>query len=104
MSKEKNILLILNILLVPTLAAMFFHDPKTLMLDFSFYIDKGWIDLMFWISYFSIPINIFYSVMIFKKEGLKLAATYCSVGIFISLTAGVFVLFWLANLLGIILG
>ena len=76
------------------------------MLDFSFYIDKGWLDLMLMASYFSVPINTIYClVMIFKKkENLKTAITSSLIGVATSLTAGVFVFFWLANLLGAILG
>ena len=94
--KTKTILF-LNLFLAPVLAAMFLHDPSTLILNFSFDINKSWIDLMFAMSYFSIPINTIYCFIIIfkKKENLRAAITYSLVGVFTSLTAGVFVMFWL---------
>jgi len=85
---KTKIILFLNVFLAPILSAVFFHDPRTLTLDFSFYIDKGWIDLISVMLYFSIPINAIYCfIMAFKKkEKLKVAITYGLVGIFTSLS------------------
>jgi hypothetical protein len=101
--KTKNIL-ILNILLLPFLAALFFHDRKTFIFDFSFDIDRGWINLMIIISYFSIPANIIYCLFIIfrEKENWRSAIKYSIVGILTALTTGVFVMFWLAGLMAML--
>lgn len=96
--KTKNILF-LNIILVPVLVAIFFHDYRTLMFNFSFDIDAGWIYLISATAYFSIPINIIYCLFLIfkKKENLKTTIISSLVGVATSFTAGVFVLFWLEN-------
>jgi len=97
---RKKTILFLNIFLNPILTVIFFSQTTTLVPNFVFEINNGWTEFMFRIASISIPINILYCATIIfnKKEKLKWALIYGLIGVALSLTAGVFVMFGLETI------
>jgi hypothetical protein len=98
---NKEALLIIDIVVCPILALLFFGPITDFIPNFIFDFNGGYFELPFRVAMFSIPISLIYFVVLLslKKGRLVKMSIFVLIGIVGSLTIGIFIMSALAMLL-----